>query len=251
MRIGFCVTCMNRKWQVEQTLPWNLDVLASSGHFVALCNYNSSDGLHEYIVDNHRDDIGDGRLVYFRTSEPQAFHASSAKNTAHRLAIQHGADIVFNLDGDNFITEGSLALVQRVFTGDTPVLLHNWSRNWPDGTFGRIALRAQSWLAIGGYDEALLGMAWQDVDLVTRCRALGLTYVWSSESIKEAVPNTMAQKLANIVVPRQEQRVDPLQTFAAIHDANVNASFSRPIFLGPDQQRRYSGTINLERATVV
>src|SRR3954453_4582192 len=98
MVIAFCTPCMNRGWQLRRTLTENMAVIRSSGHFLTLCNYNSSDGLDDYLAASFRGDCRAGDLVTFSTRQPGRFHASKAKNAAHRLALRRRPDVVFNLD---------------------------------------------------------------------------------------------------------------------------------------------------------
>jgi hypothetical protein len=49
MIVGFCTSCMNRRWQLEQTLPANLELLRGTRHFLALVDYNSGDDLGSFL----------------------------------------------------------------------------------------------------------------------------------------------------------------------------------------------------------
>ena len=50
-RVSFCTTCKGRLWQLEQTLPNNLKILDDYSEIVLL-DYQSPDGLKNYIFDN-------------------------------------------------------------------------------------------------------------------------------------------------------------------------------------------------------
>jgi hypothetical protein len=192
MIVGFCTSCMNRRWQLEHTLPVNLELLRGTPHFVAVVDYHSVDDLGPFLraqVEHRRA----GRLLTFRTEEPTSFHMSRAKNAAHRLALRRRPHLLFNLDADNFLHRDTLTAIADLFLRRRDVYLHNWSGQWGDGTMGRIAMRAEDWLGLGGYDETFLPMSWQDADLMTRCRAVGLDYVHDSSGSGHPVANTIEQ----------------------------------------------------------
>jgi hypothetical protein len=249
--IAFCTAAMNRLWQMEQTLPHNLGLLRGTAHFLALCNYNSTDGLDAYVRANCGEDIRRNTLAYFHTDAPASFHASRAKNTAHRLALRARPDVLFNLDADNFITKETVAAVTTLLANKRrPAALHHWSRIWSDGTFGRIALPACSWEELGGYDETLLEMAWQDIDLLFRARAIGVRYCLATEGLRPAVQNTLTQKLLN-VVPAPISEYQAQARLREIHLENMVRSLGRPVILSLEQQCRYAGTLDFDTRAVV
>lgn len=246
MVIAFCTACTNRRWQLEETLVPNLEILRSTEHFLALCDFNSQDDVPG-LVRGHRDRLQDGTLLYFRTEEPSSFHAAVAKNTAHRLGRRRAPDVLFNLDADNFVTLETIALVEQTFSSDPSAVFHHWSRDWRDGSFGRIALGAVSWPLVGGYDESLLEMAWQDVDLLFRSHAMGLRYRIHSHGVPAPVRNSVAQKLESTpAAPGAKAR-----GVFGLNAENFARTMTRPIRLALDNQRRFGGTLNLEQPVLV
>jgi hypothetical protein len=244
MRIAFCTTCMNRRWQLDETLPVNLRALRGTTAFLALVDFNSGDNLAATVDRKFRDDLRDGTLLYFRTEQPTSFHASVAKNTAHRLGLRRAADVLFNLDADNFISADVITAVVARFTRDPNTLLHGWSRSWPDGSFGRIGMSATNWHRVGGYDESFEPMGFQDVDLLMRARAAGLKYHLSSDGFPTPVPNAMEDKLAAVHVSPTLRTDDAVRTYKNMGDNNLLHSLTRPIFLDPSEQRRFRGRLN-------
>src|ERR1044072_3062749 len=94
-KISFCVTCKNRLWQLQQTLPVNLRVIKDDGSAdLVLVNYNSQDGLNDWIHQFHKE-IETGILTYVHERTEQYFHCSKAKNLAHFIAT---GEFVVNLD---------------------------------------------------------------------------------------------------------------------------------------------------------
>lgn len=175
---------MNRLAHLQQTLPQNLrDNPATKAveiEFVVL-NYGDTGGLHEWMTSDPfmTAAIGNGRIVYARTQEPETFHMSHAKNMAHRLAT---GDIVCNLDADNFTGPRfgeALAAFFKKYPASIISPSHVVSRAFPPeerGFFGRMALPRRYFENLGGYDENYVGWGSEDTDLARRARMIGLKY---------------------------------------------------------------------------
>ena len=114
------------------------------------------------------------------------WHASVAKNTSHKLAIQtyrnkfgkadkNRQHFLVNLDCDNIMgprfckTLGEL-LIALPATGCIQAV----SGKDP-GTTGRIGLYDETFLRIAGYDEEMGPMGYQDVDLMNRVQYIAGT----------------------------------------------------------------------------
>ncbi len=173
-KIAFCTTCKGRRQHVELTLPKNLADNADCKDFVqVLVNYNSSDGLDDYLRANHQRDIDSGRLAVYHLPTPPKFQMAHAKNVAHRLGIAEGADVLVNLDADNFAGPGFASYLADQFDGD----MFMWSRMVPGelarGISGRIAVPAKLFLNSGGYDERFETWSPDDKDFNIRLRRMG------------------------------------------------------------------------------
>lgn len=173
---------MGRTHHLKETLPQNLR--ESSGvdaEFVVL-NYNSPDDLHDWITTDPEMQkyIKSGRLRYGRTTEPEHFHMSHAKNMAHRMAT---GDVLCNVDADNSIGVGFSAFLEAQFSKDMNIVMnpsHGVSRHFPPeerGFFGRIAISAGNFHLIGGYDEEFQGWGGEDNDLIRRAKANGVEHL--------------------------------------------------------------------------
>lgn len=175
-KISFCIACKNRFSQISQTLGVNLLHNHEQEEIVefVLVDFASEDGLKDWIFANFRAEIDRGYLRYFYSREMEHWHAPTAKNTAHYLA---SAEIVVNLDGDNFTGQAGGAYVYDLFERYGPkMVLHQFNGQWLGGTYGRIGVYKKYFRGIGGYDESFESMAYQDKDLIDRLCETGLTY---------------------------------------------------------------------------
>jgi len=184
MKISLCSTCMGRTHHLKKTLPSNMMGNWTTVHemeYIVL-NYNSSDDLDEWIatIPNRK------RVRYFTTREPQYFHMSHAKNIAHRAAT---GDVLCNVDADVYWSEGRIFEVAGHFKRNPNIILHffpgacegspekfDWqaAEGAPCGT---ICISRENFYKLGGYDEAMGPMIYQDWDLLLRAKAMGLEYV--------------------------------------------------------------------------
>ena len=199
MKLSLCITCMNRLYQLRETLPHNLKAIEFlDGVELCLVNFNSQDGLDEYIKEHFMHYIESGKLNYFYTKEPEYFHCSIAKNLAHRLG---SGDILYNLDGDNFITETNVNEILGVFANRKKIFLHerrNLSKeDMHDGTYGRIALTRVNFYLLNGYDENLLGASQHDCDLIKRLKKFKIHKLLAQSDIIPAILNDKTATMAN------------------------------------------------------
>ena len=176
--IAFVMTCKGRLQHVQETLPRNLANNPGPLSKFIMLDYNSQDGLVEYLQQCHMEDIHNGKLVVYSFPEPQVFNMTHAKNMAHRLGIREGAEIICNLDADNFTGEHFDAYIAGAFAGRSDMFL--WAKMFtfengkrPRGISGRIVVTAKAFLKTGGYDERFATWHHDDKDFNTRLRRLG------------------------------------------------------------------------------
>ena len=190
-KISFCTTCKNRLWQLSQTIPSNLAAVEADGHSeMVLVNYNSQDGLDSWIR-QFQSAIEAGTLQYVHERSDPHFHMSKAKNLAHFAAT---GDYVVNLDADNFI--GDTIKTWRRFWQDNPdTIIHGFCGKGSDGTGGRVGMAKHHFLALGGYDEDMLPMGYDDWDLIHRAEAYGLDFIGSAQRGIAAIRNDHAERI--------------------------------------------------------
>jgi hypothetical protein len=194
--VTFCIHVKNRRGQLERTLPENLAKLAAhTGGRVGLVvlDYNSDDGLSEWLAATYRDEVKAGRMVFAHERTARFFHASKAKNLAHRIA---SGRLLVNLDADNFIG-GTIPYLLEVSRSRDNALVHSWSGTHGDGTFGRIAISRPLFYALGGYDESFLPIGFEDRDLIRRARKLGAEVISIAANGTTAIRNSRRESMRN------------------------------------------------------
>jgi hypothetical protein len=191
LKVSYCTTCKGRLHHLKETLPANLAAESNNPNveFVVL-DYDSNDGLGEWIRSNFTEEIKTGRLRYARYEPAPYFKMSHAKNMAHRLAT---GDILYNLDADSTTTTDFSTWLQQHFSqqpksvvSSLPTKTTNYL--WERGVGrllgskltpvdGKIAIRREDFEELGGYDETFTGWGAEDFNLVLRARELGLQII--------------------------------------------------------------------------
>lgn len=165
---------MNRLHHLKQTLPANLEANASYPNLeFVLLDYNSEDGLEEWIKSELQEHIRSGRLVYYKTTEPKYFHRSHSRNMVFKLAT---GDIVCNIDADNFTGKDFAKYVNTQFSTNKNIFIAADTENryyFIRDVCGRICFRKTDFDAIGGFDEEMEGYGDEDRDLISRLKLLG------------------------------------------------------------------------------
>jgi glycosyltransferase involved in cell wall biosynthesis len=238
-RISLCISCRNRLWQIQQTLPENLSSIDADMEIV-LVDYGSSDGLSDWVWANFETHIRGGMLTFFQVTNPVTWSSPKAKNLAHRLAK---GSYLFNADADNYFTNEDCRLIRNAAQTNLPS--HQWSGQWGDGSYGRIGLPKSLFLSLGGYDEQMLPMGYQDKDLLTRIGALDDRFFKIPSPRKSAVANTPSDKIKEFGNLFEDSNPEIIYHF--INQSNANFSYLKMKMHGPcrpDGFSTYKGLLN-------
>jgi Sulfotransferase domain/N-terminal domain of galactosyltransferase len=184
--IAFCTTCKGRALHIKQTLPQNLT--DNPGALFVLLDYDSDDDLQHYLWSAHRADIESGRLVFYSYTNGGKWHIAHAKNMAARCAILEGAKILVTLDADNFTGPGLAEFIAQKFGGARckpelflypdfySITQMPWTEARPRRGFaGRLAVWADIFVKMGGYDEQFKIWGSEDIDMLGRLKRVGYT----------------------------------------------------------------------------
>lgn len=191
MKVSYCTTCKGRLSFVAETLPRNLE--AESGNpdveFVIL-DYDSADGLREWLYGTYGDLIQTGRIRYARFAPAPTFRMAHAKNMAHLAA---SGDILCSVDADNLIAKDTSLWLRKTFAAmpdfiASPRILslpgfvqQRWLNRFigratpTSGICGRVAVSRANFLRLGGYDETMSAWGGDDIEFMLKARDNGLT----------------------------------------------------------------------------
>ncbi len=182
--LSLAMTCFRRGWQLKWALPLNLLTLLPYAAHACIC---------VVVFGSHKVDFD--TLSWIRSalnippletclrvahaSSMSSWHASVAKNTAHRLAIDSvvgskDENLIVNLDADNIMTAEFLSsafdrVMQSLFFQRD---LYRWHGD-DAGCTGRIGLSAALFRQLNGFDEEFLPSGFQDIDWIERTKGIG------------------------------------------------------------------------------
>ena len=85
-KISFCTTCMGRLERLKETLPKNIEDNKNYPNLeFVIIDYNSNDGLWDWMKNNMIKHIESGKISYYRTEEPKYFDMSHSRNIAFKV----------------------------------------------------------------------------------------------------------------------------------------------------------------------
>jgi glycosyltransferase involved in cell wall biosynthesis len=196
-KISICTTVMNRIDNLKYTLPKNIEANSDYNNveFIIL-DYNSSDGLGDWIKKEMFNHIKSGKLVYYRTEEPKFFDMSHSRNIAFKVA---SGDIVNNIDADalSLVTkgEGLASFINRMANQQPKNAIFAKSRQL---LRGRIGFYKDEFIDIlGGYDENLKGYGHDDANLLHRAWGLGFKLMAYRGGFCGIIPNHIKHQEGN------------------------------------------------------
>ena len=170
--VAFCTTCKNRADHIKKILPPSLQGNPKSKFIII--NYGTEDDLLEYLFSNHKRELDSGQLVVYSHFDAPKFRMAHAKNMAHRLAVMEGADILVNLDGDNFAGAGFEDFAVSNLGPKTFLWANMVKGEMTRGVSGRIAVSKEAFFKVGGYDESkFIHWGSDDKDFNIRLKDLG------------------------------------------------------------------------------
>ena len=180
--ISFCTVCMNRLHHLKETLLQNIiDNLNYPDLQHILLDYNSTDGMEEWVKDNLSEHIANGRLIYYHAIDQISFHRTHSRNMAFLMAKE---GIVCNIDADNYTGAEFAQYIDAHFRKYPESYLAvdymNYYGKYKD-SYGRIACQKKHFLALRGFDEAMSGYGYEDIDFCERLARSGLKPYYISE----------------------------------------------------------------------
>lgn len=178
-KVSFCIVVMNRLHHLKHTLELNLQHNSDYRNIeFILLDYNSSDGLEQWVKENLSGYIKEGKLIYFRTLLPNVFSHSHSKNLAFKLAT---GDVVCNINADHFTGPSFAKYVNEVFLNNKNIFLtpipfddYQFPSYLRKDVFGKICVSREDFLNVRGFDEMMVGYGYEDFDFMYRLENYGL-----------------------------------------------------------------------------
>ncbi len=188
--ISFFTWIYNRVHQFREVFNINLEYADADCEFVIL-DLSSTDGFSEFIKPIL---ITDERVRCY--TEPFCdLHFVALYN---RVARYCQGDILCCLDADNFIGKNFCDYARQWCNNKNFLWASDF--NTRSGTYGRIAFQTDIFWKLGGYDESLGPVGYQDVDLIKRAKSYGLRcrHCEVIDVVGGAIPNSKSDTVENM-----------------------------------------------------
>lgn len=204
LSISFCTVSMNRAQHVMQTLPVNIaDNKDYPNLEFVLLDYNSSDGLEQYVKENFSEHLKSGILKYYRTGNPEYFHRSHSRNLLFKLAE---GDIICNVDADNFTGKNFAEYINNMFGKNRNIFLTTLQKTgttFRRDVMGRICVNRNDFYRTGGFDERMASYGFEDYDLANRLEMAGVKRAcFENGEYFKAIQHQQAERLSNEFISR-------------------------------------------------
>ncbi|HCN83945.1 MAG TPA: hypothetical protein DIT07_10060 [Sphingobacteriaceae bacterium] len=187
---------MNRLHHLKKTLITN--ILANSDYHdveFVLMDYNSSDGLSDFIKTNLQEYLNNGKLIYYKTNTPDYFNRSHSRNLVFRLA---SGDLICNIDADNFTGSGFAAYLNWEFQKKgSRFLTAIGSEKASQDVLGRICVRADHFYELTGYDELMSWYGFEDHDFANRLELNAVKRIPIPRDYLTAITHEQTERLLN------------------------------------------------------
>lgn len=203
-KISFCIVCMNRLHQLKQTLPENLKIYKENKNIeFVLLDYNSNDGLEDWIKSELKTHLITGRLIYLKTPDPTIFSHSHSKNMALKSAK---GEIICSVNADHFIGLNFDQYLINLFkkfprSFISPYVPEGSNLKYipPRDVVGKICLKKEDFMKLHGFDERFKGYGFEDVDFVKRLECSGLKrIVLDNQKFLQFVKNSEDERFVNL-----------------------------------------------------
>ena len=198
-KLSICTVCMNRLIHLRNTLPAN--IIDNENHpniEFAVLDYNSQDGMEEWVRSNMMKYIESGILKYYKTYEPKYFDLSHSKNM---ISVLSTGDIICLVDADNYAGKGYADWISSVYSahGNNTIITTLRKTHIPlRDQGGKLCFSRDLYNAVRGFDETLIGYGIDDVDLVNRLEKAGGKRVFiENEKFLKYIGHTNEARLIN------------------------------------------------------
>jgi hypothetical protein len=195
---------MNRLHHIEQTFLKNInDNISTKNIEFILLDYNSNDGLEEWVRTNCVDHIDSGLVKFFITREPQYFNRSHSRNLAFKLA---NGELLCNVDADNYLGENFAEFIVDNFSNNKNIFLTAAS-NLKD-TIGKVCFKKTDFYNVNGYNESFQGYGFEDMEFYARLGNLGLKRInFYEQKFMKVINHQDRERTNNDYHTRQLQQI--------------------------------------------
>jgi len=165
-KISYCIPNMDRDEDIKTTLPKNISVVSKSklSNIIIIDFNNEESKLFQWIKSKYYSLINK-KIFLHQKPRLSYWHFSKAKNVFKKYIK---TDYYSSLDGDNFLSQGCIEESEYLINkSQRPIIIHNFSGVWGDGTCGRIYLPTNIYKKIG-YQENIFPRQFDEIGIILK-----------------------------------------------------------------------------------
>jgi hypothetical protein len=199
-------------------------------------DYESQDDLIPYLKANYASDIESGKLIVYSFRNGGApLKLAHGKNLAMRCAILEGAELLCQMDADNWGGDGFTKFIEDVFRepGIVPGIFaipnYELIKSLPHGALrpargyaGRLVCWAQTFIKIGGYSEEFEVWGSEDICANLRLQRAGYQIRHIPNHFLNAINHNSAIRFREYPAAKQYENVSQLEILKARTETIVN-----------------------------
>lgn len=196
MIISYCMPCHKRTHDLKKVLPSLIKAANNSPpvEIVAL-NYNSRDGLEEYLR-SFDEPIGVGNSIrHIRYSDRDYYHMAHARNLA---VIWSSGEYFVNAGTDRFLKPEFFNAIRKEIAKGAIWVQPSFKRKF----IGVIACQKNEFIHAGGYDERFEFYGPEDKDIWARLERRGKKFGVYDSRLQSAIRTEKLDKTKNYRLKR-------------------------------------------------
>ncbi len=240
-KISICTVCMNRLFHLKETLIRNIKDNSDCKNLEhVVLDYNSQDGLEDWVKENLFEYIENGRLVYYKTFEPVKFNMAHSKNMVTKLG---SGNIICLVDADNFTGLNYANYINNIFQTQDDCFVTTIGKRKvvnPLDVYGRVCFTKTDFALVNGFDEFMRDYGFDDVDFANRLELLGRRrIIIKDKHFLKAIKHSHSERIKN-------QKI--FNDFKELFILHINPSKSELLFLF--NNKTYCSGIIINKRTV-
>ena len=192
MIISLCIPCMNRTYNLKQTLPSIIkSANASPPVEITILNYSSTDDLESYLEEiNKTEKLVNGNTFNFiKLFDRKYYHSAHARNLT---VLASEGEYIIQLDTEAIPSEKFIKYIRERLELEKFVWMC-------EGRIGRyVVIKRQEFIDTGGYDERFNVYSPEDKDLCLRMHRRGGKFEVFPPNFLSEIPTSNKEKLENL-----------------------------------------------------
>lgn len=217
--VSIITRCKGRLNHLKQTLPFMLmqDYFQTE---IIVVNYNSPDGLHEWLMEEYGNQYKLNRLIEVFVPDTLYFDHSHSRNVGLKAAL---GDWVLYLDADCKASNELVRYLLFRIAQDKMFAMIGYPT--PPDTSGTLFAKRQDLLDLGGFQESFFGWGYEDGDMRDRLFLHGREMFCFNPRFIEPIPHADVERFKYFKPPFNKQTETSWKNDIKIENCNLSIKY--------------------------